>query len=150
VARPANDPAADPPTESPVAVVRAYIDALNAHDADAICSFVSEGFFNEHTSVRGQSVRGRDEYRTRLSGFLASMLDLRYEIERVVASKNDVTVAYSMSALWVPDVGDAGSREPRPFTIRGVFWFRVEDGKIAHRVDYRDGVDFEQQVGLRP
>ena len=129
--------------------MRAYLDALNAHDADEVCSFVSDDFFNEHTSVRGQSVRGRAEYRTRLDGFLASMLDLRYEIERISTSGSDVIVAYSMSARWVPDE-PSDIAEARPFTIRGVFWFRVEDGKIRHRVDYRDGLDFEQQVGLRP
>lgn len=127
----------------PVAVVQAYLDALNAHDPDAVCRYVTEDFFNEHTSVRGTSVRGRDEYRGRLDAFLRDMADLRYDTEVVVAEGTSVAVAYRMSARWT------GAGEPRPFSLRGAFWFEVRDGLIAHRTDYRDSADFEGQVGLR-
>jgi len=126
-------------------VVEAYLAALNAHDPDAVAALVSEGFVNEHVSVRGQSLVGRDAYRQRLDGFLASMPRLHYRAERLVTEGDEVVVAYEMSAGWVPPEGG----EPRPFRLRGVFWFRVGPGGIEHRVDYRDGVDFEQQVGLR-
>jgi len=135
--------APDPATGTPASVVRAYLAALNAHDPDAVCELVAEDFFNEHTSVRGTSFRGRAAYRQRLDGFLASMADLAYDIEDLAVDGDKVVVAYRMSARWDHD----GDR--RPFTIRGVFWFTVADGLVAHRVDYRDGVDFEQQVGLR-
>ncbi|HVX22653.1 MAG TPA: nuclear transport factor 2 family protein [Acidimicrobiales bacterium] len=128
---------------APASVVRAYLAALTAHDPDAACELVTDDFFNEHTSVRGTSLRGRDAYRRRLDGFLADMADLAYEVEDVVAAGDKVAVAYRMSARWDHD------GERRPFSIRGVFWFEVRDGRIAHRVDYRDGIDFEQQVGLR-
>lgn len=127
----------------PVATVRAYLDALNAHDPDAVCRHVTEDFFNEHTSVRGTSLRGRGEYRRRLDAFLGDMADLRYEVEAVVAQGPTVAVAYRMSARW------RGGEEPRSFSLRGVFWFEVSDGLISHRVDYRDSADFEGQVGLR-
>ena len=127
---------------APEAAVRAYLAALNAHDPDAVAALVSDDFFNEHTSVRGTSVRGRDAYRRRLDGFLADMADLHYEIEDLVAAGEKAVVAYRMSARW-------GEPQRRPFTVRGVFWFETREGLITHRVDYRDGIDFEQQVGLR-
>ena len=128
---------------TPAAVVTAYLDALNAHDPDEACRWVADDFHNEHTSVRGTSFRGRAEYRRRLERFLHDMADLRYEVEDLVAAGGTVVVAYRMSARWEHEGGR------RPFSIRGVFWFEVAHGRIAHRVDYRDGVDFEQQVGLR-
>jgi steroid delta-isomerase-like uncharacterized protein len=127
-------------------VVEAYLSALNAHDPDAVAALVSEDFVNEHLAVRGQSLTGRAAYRQRLDGFLSSMQDLRYEIERAVQQADQVVVAYVMSARWVPPDGG----EARPFRLRGAFWFDVRDGLIARRVDYRDSADFEQQVGLRP
>jgi len=109
------------PTE-PVAVVLAYIAAINAHDPDAVCRLVTEDFFNEHTSVRGTSFRGRAQYRRRLDGFLAEMGDLAYEIEDLVAARTTVVLAYRMSARWRHD-----GRE-HPFSTRGVFWFEVRGG----------------------
>ncbi|HLI16611.1 MAG TPA: nuclear transport factor 2 family protein [Acidimicrobiales bacterium] len=130
-------------SEEPRSVVVSYLAALNAHDPGAVCAHVAEDFFNEHVSARGTSLRGREEYRRRLPGFFESMADLHYEVEDVVAEGERVVVAYAMSARYAV----AGTR--RPFRIRGVFRFTVRDGLIAHRVDYRDGVDFEEQVGLR-
>lgn len=134
-------PAGDAPP--PAAVVRAYLDALNRHDADGAAALVTDDFFNEHTSVRGTSVRGRAAYRRRLDGFLDEMADLHYDVERLVADGQAVVAAYRMTARW------RHGGELRPFAVRGVFWFEVHGGAIAHRVDYRDGVDFEEQVGLR-
>ncbi len=128
---------------SPAATVTAYLDALNAHDPDAAAALVAEDFFNEHTAARGQSLRGREEYRQRLQGFLAEMDGLRYEVEAMVSEGSTVAIAYRMSARWT------GTGEPRPFSLRGVFWFEVHDGLVAHRVDYRDSAEFERQVGLR-
>lgn len=124
-------------------VVTAYLDALNAHDPAEVAALVAVDFFNEHTAARGQSLRGREEYRRRLEGFLAEMEDLRYDVEAMVSEGSTVAIAYRMSARWT------GAGEPRPFSLRGVFWFEVRDGLVAHRVDYRDSAEFERQVGLR-
>lgn len=137
-----------PAPHDPSGVVETYLSALNDRDADAAAALVDDDFFNEHISLRGNSFRGRENYRKRLDGFLASMQGLHYEIERIVAVADQVVVAYRMSARWL-DAAEDPKSSPKPFSIRGVFWFEVTGGKITHRVDYRDGVDFEQQVGLR-
>lgn len=132
-----------PADRDPASVVLAYLEALNAHDPDAVCSLVTDDFFNEHTAARGQSLHGRIAYRERLDGFFREMADLHYEVEAVAADGPTVVVAYRMSARWL------GAGDPRPFTLRGVFWFEVRAGLVAHRVDYRDSTEFERQVGLR-
>ncbi len=124
----------------PSDVVVAYLAALNAHDPDAASALVTEDFVNEHTALGSESLRGREQYRERLDGFLASMADLHYDVEDLVADGEKVVVAYRMSARYLVD------GERRPFSIRGVFRFRVRAGQVAHRVDYRDGLDFERQV----
>jgi steroid delta-isomerase-like uncharacterized protein len=140
----------DTTEDSPASVVRKYVDALNTHDATRVSDLVHPDFVNEHISRRGESIRGRDTYRSRLPSFFASMLDLNYEIEQLISSGDHVVVAYRMTARWVPPEGEqVGPAVARPFSIRGAFWFTVTNGLIAHRVDYRDGVDFEEQVGLR-
>lgn len=125
---------------SPYATVRAYLDALNRADADAIAACVSEDFINEHTSTLGETIVGREAYRKRVGQFLQSFADLRYEIESMIVDGGEVAVPYRMSAIW----------RDRPFTIRGMFRFRVQQGHIVHRVDYWDSADFMRQVDDQP
>ncbi|MFI0423078.1 ester cyclase [Spongiactinospora sp. 9N601] len=116
--------------------VERYIHALNGHDRDEIAACVTPGFFNEHTSAAGVSVRGRDAYRERLASFLAGFSELRYEVEDMLIDGDRAAVPYRMSARY----GGA------PVSIRGMFRFRVSGGLIDHRVDYWDGAEFERQV----
>ena len=113
-----------------------YLDALNAGDPDRIAACVTDDFFNEHTSALGHSRRGRDAYLARLSGFLAEFAGLHYEVEDTVVEDARAAVAYTMTCTY----------QGSPVSVRGVFRFRVEDGRIAHRVDYWDSAAFMQQV----
>jgi steroid delta-isomerase-like uncharacterized protein len=130
--------------EGPAATVRAYIAALNRGNADDAIACVSEGFVNEHTSTLGMTIVGREAYRGRIGQFLASFPGLHYEVEHMIVDGCQVAVAYRMSAAWRES--DASAAAGRPFSIRGMFRFEVEAGRIVHRVDYWDSADFQRQV----
>jgi steroid delta-isomerase-like uncharacterized protein len=120
--------------------VRGFVEALNSHDPDGIAARVSEDFVNEHTSTTGTSLTGRATYRKRLEGFLADFADLHYEIEDVIAEGDRAAVPYTMSFRLLSAGGAA-------VTVRGIFRFRVDrDGLIAHRVDYWDSGQVQQQL----
>lgn len=121
--------------------VTAYLEALNAHDADRIAACVSDDFHNEHTSAAGVSVKGREAYRERLDGFLARFTDPRYDVEDLLVDANRAAVAYTMRCTWLDDSG-----MPHPVVIRDMFRFVVRGGLIAHRVDYWDSTDFHRQT----
>jgi len=123
------------------AAVDRYLEALNAHDPDAVAACVTNDFVNEHTSARGTTRRGRDAYRAALPEFLARFVGLHYAVEDVIVEGERAAVAYRMTCEWL---GDDGRRHP--VALRGVFRFGVVDGLVAHRVDYWDGADFERQV----
>ena len=130
---------------APEKIVRAYISALNSGDPDAVIACVSDDFVNEHTSTLGENVVGRDVYRQRLLIFLNEFRELRYQIEDVIVDGQRVAVPYRMSATWrSPDHEKPGER---PFSIRGMFRFRVSGDHITHRVDYWDSADFKRQIG---
>ena len=124
------------------AAVERYLAALNGHDPDAIAACVTDDFHNEHTSALGTGLQGREAYRERLRGFLAEFSELRYEPEDLIVDGDRAAVPYTMTCVWLGDAPAA-----HPVSIRGVFRFRVEDGLIAHRVDYWDSGDFLRQVG---
>jgi len=123
---------------NPVDVALAYLATFNTGDPDAVARWVTDDFWNEHTSALGASCRGREEYRARLPAFLTEFVGLRYEVEDVVAEGEKVVVAYTLRATW---------RGEHPVAIRGVFRFVVSDGLIAHRADYWDGTEFLRQTG---
>lgn len=120
--------------------VAAHLAALNAGDADRIAASVTEDFFNEHLAVTGQSLRSREAYRARLPRFLADYRQIRYEVEDMLIDGDRAAVAYRMSFLW------HGADPPRPVETRGLFRFRIEGGRVAHRTDYRDSLDARNQM----
>ncbi|MEX1109607.1 MAG: nuclear transport factor 2 family protein [Dongiaceae bacterium] len=131
----------------PAAAVRAYIAALNRGSADDAVACVSDGFVNEHVSTLGVTIVGREAYRERVGEFLARFPGLHYEVEQIIVDGGQVAVAYRMSASWRKSGADASA--DRPFSIRGMFRFQVEAGRIIHRVDYWDSADFLRQVNGR-
>ncbi len=122
-------------------VVEGYISALNAHDPDQIASFVSDDFHNEHTSAGATGLRGRHAYRERLEAFLATFVDLHYEIEDLIVEDEKAAVAYTMTFRRVDEGGP-----PVAVTVRGMFRFRLAEGKIVHRVDYWDSGQVQRQI----
>ncbi len=130
----------------PKHTVRAYIEALNAGDINAVADLVSETFVNEHTATLGESVVGRDAYVLRLSEFLTEFADLHYEIEDLIVDGDRVALPYTLSATWHDPT--APSAAARPFSVRGMFRFELSGAYITRRVDYWDSADFAQQVGL--
>jgi ketosteroid isomerase-like protein len=119
------------------AVARSYVESFASGDPDTVAAHVTDDFVNEHTAALGSGCVGRDEYRSRLPGFLATFAGLRYEIEDVVADGDRAAVSYTMHA----------TNDGHPVTIRGVMRIAVRDGKVARRVDYWDALTFLKQVG---
>ena len=81
---------------TPSAIARSYLESFASGSAEEIAAHVSPDFVNEHTSALGAGCVGQDVYRQRLVGFLADMVDLRYEIEHLVVEGSEVAAFYTM------------------------------------------------------
>jgi ketosteroid isomerase-like protein len=117
-------------------VARSYVESFASADPDVIAAHVADGFVNEHASALGSACRGRDEYRRRLPGFLASLPGLRYDVEQVIGDGPTVAVPYRLTAV------SDGHR----VDLRGVMVIEVVDGAIARRTDYWDALTFLRQT----
>lgn len=122
---------------TPRQVAEGYLGSFAGADPDDIASRVTADFVNEHIAAIGRGCVGRDAYRQRLPGFIASFAGLRYDIEDVVVDGERVVVAYTMRARW---------QDERPIDVRGVQRLVVRDGLVARRVDYWDSLVFLLQV----
>jgi steroid delta-isomerase-like uncharacterized protein len=125
---------------SPADICRRYLESFATGDPDVVASFVSEDFINEHTSALGSGCQGKDEYRRRLPGFIASMPGLSYEVESQIAEGDQVANAYTLRARV----------NERDIEVRGMMRITVRDGLITDRTDYWDSKSFLQQAGLEP
>ena len=126
---------------TPVEVCLGYLAAFATGDPEAVAAFVTDDFVNEHLAALGSGCVGRDEYRRRLPGFLASMPGLRYDVNDphrdVIAQDDRVCVGYVLHA----NVGGT------PVQVPGVMRFEVRGDRIARRVDCWDSLVFQRQVG---
>jgi steroid delta-isomerase-like uncharacterized protein len=128
----------NPPSADPAAVCVAYLAAFATGDPELVLAHVADGFVNEHTSALGEGCVGKDEYRRRLPAFMASMPELRYDIEDVVSTRERVMIAYTLRARV----------EGTDVSVRGVMRFLVDaDGLIEQRTDYWDSQVFLRQIG---
>lgn len=127
------------PADSDIA--RSYLTSFASGDPEQIASHVAPGFVNDHTSALGSGCVGRDEYRSRLPGFLASFPGLRYEVQSVIADDaGGVVVEYRMTA----------TSDGHPVDIRGAMVITIRDGLIQRRTDYWDSLTFLRQIGAAP
>jgi steroid delta-isomerase-like uncharacterized protein len=123
---------------TPADICRRYLESFATGDPDVVASFVSNDFVNEHTSALGSGCQGKEEYRRRLPGFIASMPGLSYEVESQIAEGDQVANAYTLRARV----------NERDIAVRGMMRITVRDGLITDRTDYWDSKSFLQQAGL--
>jgi steroid delta-isomerase-like uncharacterized protein len=123
---------------TPADICRRYLESFATGDPDVVASFVSNDFVNEHSSALGSGCQGKDEYRRRLPGFIASMPGLSYEVESQIAEGDQVANAYTLRARV----------NERDIAVRGMMRITVRDGLITDRTDYWDSKSFLQQAGL--
>ena len=123
---------------TPSEVCTSYLASFATGDPERVVAHVTDDFVNEHTAALGSGCEGKDEYARRVPNFLASMPQLRYEVEDVVADGDRVVVAYTLHTHV----------NERDVAVRGMMRFRVRDGLIAKRTDYWDSLVFQQQAGM--
>lgn len=126
----------DTPAGSPRAIARSYLESFAGADPDAVAAHVADDFVNEHTSALGSGSVGRDDYRRRLPGFLATFAGLHYEVEQVIGTGPEVAVPYRLTATV----------DGHPVDLRGVMILRIAGGLITRRTDYWDALTFLNQT----
>ena len=135
--RPVSDQPAPARERSPAATAAAYLAAFRSGDPDRVADLVTDDFVNDHASALGSGCEGRDEYRRRLPGFLASLPGLRYEVEQLIVDGDTVAAAYRLTA----------TSDGHPVELRGVMVIETRRGLVARRTDYWDALTFLRQTG---
>ncbi len=121
-----------PQTDSDVlSVVRAFNEAWNRHDLEAVMALVTDDcvFENTHPPPDGARYSGKEEVKGVWQKFFAANPDAFFETEEMVAAGDHCVVRWRYLK----------TKDGKPWHLRGVDIFKVNGGKIAAKLSYVKG-----------
>jgi steroid delta-isomerase-like uncharacterized protein len=130
-------------------LVRSYIAALNARDADAIVASLADDFVN-HGAIPGK--KGKDAMPAMLGKLWKAMPDMKWKCEDVIAEDDRVMCRLTMSGT---QTGPLEFAVPIPATGREIVTeqihvFRIANGKVVEHWLGRDDIGVLRQLGVAP
>ena len=129
-----------------MAIARAYLDAANAGDTDAMAELTAPGFIH-HSGAGDLDVDG---VREGFAYYKAAFPDLRYDLEQLllVEGGSAVVARWTMRGTHRGEFfGVAGTG--RTFASPGLSLHRIADGRIVEDWEYSDDIGQMRQLGFR-
>jgi steroid delta-isomerase-like uncharacterized protein len=126
-----------------------YLDAWNAHDGDAVVSWMTDDAVYEDVAL-GQMHKGKEAIRTFVND-MESNLSSDYRFEAVSEQSTDTAYHTEWRLCGTHDRDGGGlPATNKQFEIRGVSVGTLQDGKIKTNRDYWNMADFLAQIGILP
>jgi len=112
----------DPAGQGPAVVVERLLEAVNAHDLDAMVGLFADDFVNETPAHPQRAFRGNQQVRRNWAQIFAGVPDLRARVPRLAVDGDTVWTEWDISGTR----GDGAA-----FLMRGVSIFGVTEGRLA-------------------
>ena len=137
------------PTKPRTEIARAVIDALNAHDLDAIAAIDHPDVLADFVAVG--RLTGREEVRAFFAEAIATIPDLSLTVEATYEVGDVVTVQWSAAGTFNGRGTFQGIRPTgRHVEWRGCDVMEFEGDLLRRNTVYYDGLTFARQIGLLP
>jgi hypothetical protein len=108
--------------QAPAVVVERLLEAMNAHDLEAMVACFADGYVNEWPAHPQRGFRGSEQVRRNWSQLFAGVPDLHARLPRMTVDGDTVWTEWDIS----------GSRpDGAAFLMRGVAIFGVAEGHLA-------------------
>jgi steroid delta-isomerase-like uncharacterized protein len=132
-----------------VALVDAYMGAWNAHDAGKAAAFFAENGTYFDASVGTPQVGRANAQKNVIEAFLKAVPDCKWvrDGEPIVDAKG-IAFQWTFTGTNTGDWADGTKATGKPFTLKGVSFVRVENGKIVYQGDFYDALGFYKQLGM--
>jgi ketosteroid isomerase-like protein len=116
----------------PAAAVERLLEAINAHDLEAMVACFADDYVNEWPAHPQRGFQGSAQVRRNWSQIFAGVPDLRARLPRIAVDGDTVWTEWDMS----------GTRsDGTAFLMRGVAIFGVADGRLASVRFYLEPVE---------
>lgn len=138
------------PDENKEIARRASFDSFTTGDVDALEELVSEDYVL-HDPDWPEEMRGRDGLRTYVETLRTGVPDVSFEYDHMAAEGDLVAVHFTCSGTNEGPIPELGI-EPtgNEFTVTGMEFDRIEDGKLAETWVVIDTVGLMEQLGANP
>ncbi len=134
--------------DSADAVVKAYLEAWNAHDSAKAAGFFADNVVYYDASI-GKPAEGMAAAKAVIDGFLTAVPDTKWAMKGAPVAQGDhVAFEWEFSGTNTGAWGDGTAATGKKFSIAGASIFEVKDGKIVKQSDYYDALGFYKQLGL--
>jgi len=118
--------------QDPAAAVERLLEAINAHDLEAMVACFADDYVNEWPAHPQRGFQGSAQVRRNWSQIFAGVPDLRARLPRIAVDGDTVWTEWDMS----------GTRsDGTAFLMRGVAIFGVADGRLASVRFYLEPVE---------
>ena len=122
----------DQASRGPAAAVERLLEAINAHDLEAMVACFADDYVNEWPAHPQRGFQGSAQVRRNWSQIFAGLPDLRARLPRIAVDGDTVWTEWDMS----------GTRsDGTAFLMRGVAIFGVADGRLASVRFYLEPVE---------
>jgi ketosteroid isomerase-like protein len=122
----------NPTGQGPAAVVERLLEAVNAHDLEAMVACFADDYLNETPAHPQRGFRGRAQVRRNWTQIFAGVPDLRARLPRMTVEGDTVWTEWDISGTR----GDGAA-----FLMRGVVIFGVADAAITSARFYLEPVE---------
>jgi ketosteroid isomerase-like protein len=117
--------------DDPYAVVRRLVDAINAHDLDAMVDCFATDFAANHPTTPEHSVTSDANVRENWTEIFAAVPDISWEVQRHVVAGDTV---------WAEAEQRGTTADGGRHLVRGVVIFEVTDGRFRRNTLYMSPV----------
>ena len=130
-------------------IVRAFVDAVNARDWDALDHLVSPEFVRHSDAAGEPGVRSRDDLKWFLRNECLTFPDARETVEALVAEGDRVAARHQLTGA---QTGPFGDHPPtgRPVRVRFLAVYRLEAGRLVEAWAEWDNLAVFAQMGIAP
>jgi limonene-1,2-epoxide hydrolase len=118
--------------EGDVKAVRRLVEAINAHDLDAMVDCFADGYVNETPAHPMRDFTGNEQVRTNWGQIFGRIPDVHAEVVRSVLDGRLVWTEWDMAGTRADGV---------PFAMRGVVIFGIDDDRISSARFYLEPVE---------
>ena len=125
-----------------ITVVRAYVEAFNRGDIDAVCRL-----FARDAQIWGVLGWGNVEEARPIWKELTAALQIELTIDAIVADGNTVVVRYTERGKSVKPFRGLGPTH-RTYELLAMEWFELKDNLIQRRWGTRDSGSQNRQLGF--
>lgn len=131
------------------AVIRSFVERINARDFDAAATLLTDGCVHHATGVGNGDLAGGQAWRRWMQSLSDAFPDRHLCIHALIAEGERVALRLTWTGTHL---GDYGGIAPtgRRVEVNGISVFSMQDGRIAEQWIEQDILALHQQMGAAP